>query len=139
MKRYIKLYEDFIPNEEDGVDSWDIPTSSNCAIETITLFDSEGGKTTYHQSEEEGFLVGDAFYNSNYNNGYQYDLKRQWIDSSLGNMVVNYLDKNHKYLKDIEKIVVELLPEGGKKTFNLEYLFNGRDYELVNKRYLPLK
>lgn len=140
MKNYINLFEDFKPNEEeDSVESWDIPTSKNCAIETITFFDENGDKVIYDQSEYEGFLVGDAYYDNNRNNGYQYDLNRQWIDISLGNMIVNYLNKNHKYLKDIIKIDVELLPEGGKRTFKLEYEFNGRDYKLLKRRFLPLK
>ena len=72
--KHILLYEDFKPKYTDSVDSWDIPTSKNCSIKTITLYDKEGGETIYHQDEHKGILVGDAFYDNNDNNGYQYDL-----------------------------------------------------------------
>ena len=82
--------------------------------------------------------MGDGYYNNNVNNGYQYDLKRQWIDSTLGNIIVNFLNKNYKDLKRIHSIKVELLPEGGKKTFSLIYEFDGREYVLLQRRFLSL-
>lgn len=138
MSKHVLLFEDFKPNDTDSVNSWDIPTSKNCSIKTITLYDKDGGETIYNQDEHKGILVGDAYYDNNDNNGYQYDLKRQWIDTSLGNMIVNVLDKNYKYLRPVHSIKVELLPEGGKKTFTLVYEFDGREYMLLQRRFLPL-
>jgi hypothetical protein len=138
MSKYVLLFEEFIPKETDSVESWDIPTSKNCKIETITLCDEDGGKVMYSQDDYEGILAGDVFFNNNSPSGYQGDLYRQWIDTTLGNNIMNYLHKNHNYLKNIVMIEVELLPEGAKKTFCLNYDFDGSDYKLRDKRYLPL-
>lgn len=138
MKKHVLLYEEFAPKDTDSVDSWDIPTSKNCIVKDITLIDEDGGKAVYNQENNQGLLVGDIFYNTNRNNGYQYDMKRQWIDSSLGNIVMNFLQKNYRNLKKIVAIEVNLVPQGGKKSFKLEYYYIGNEYRLRERRYLPL-
>lgn len=138
MKKYVLLYEEFAPKETDSTDSWDIPTSKNCKIETISLYDENGEVTTYNQDDHEGTLLGDVFFNNNSPSGYQGDLYRDWIDGSLGNAVMNYIHKNYNYIEPVVMIEVELLPQGGKKTFTLNYDFNGSEYKLREKRYLPL-
>lgn len=143
MKRHIKLYEDFIPKETDSKDSWDIPTSKNCSIVSIKIIDENGKTLLYSQEESKGAIVGDAYYTNNDNNGYSFNLYRQWIDSSLGDQIMNYMEKNFSDydfpLDDVEKIDVEILPEGGKKTFILNYECDGITYKLVKRRYMPLK
>lgn len=138
MKKHVLLYEEFAPKETDNTDSWDIPTSKNCKIETISLYDENGEVVTYNQDDHEGTLVGDVFFNNNSPSGYQGDLYRDWIDGSLGNAVMNYINKNYNYIEPVYMIEVELLPQGGKKTFTLAYDFNGSEYKLREKRYLPL-
>lgn len=138
MSKYVLLYEEFVPKDTDNADSWDIPTSKNCKIETICLYDEDGMAVTYNQDDHEGTLVGDVFYNNNSPSGYQGDLYRDWIDNTLGNSIMNYINKNYNYIKPVHMIEVELLPQGGKRTFTLTYDFNGREFQLREKRYLPL-
>lgn len=142
MNKYIKMFENFIPKESDNVDDWDIPTSKNCAIKTICFMDDENNSLVYSQDESRGHLVGDVYYTNNDNNGYSFDLHRQWIDENLGNHLMNYLQKNHsEYNFPLDQVIcieVTLLPQGGKKTFKLIYNYDGRIYKLTNKRYLPL-
>jgi hypothetical protein len=142
MKRHIKLFEEFIPKETDSKDSWDIPTSKNCSIKTITIYDENGKTLVYNQEKSKGLIVGDAYFTNNDNDGYTFNLHRQWIDSSLGDQIMNYMEKNFSEyqfpLDAIEKIEVVLLPEGAKKTFILSYEFDGVSYKLSNRRYLPL-
>jgi len=136
------LYEEFVPKETDSAHSWDIPTSKNCSIKTIKLIDENGKVLQYTQDESEGSIVGDAYYTNNDNNGYSFNLYRQWIDASLGDQIMNYMEKNiSQYefpLEKVERIEVVLLPEGGKKTFTLAYECDGFTYKLVSRRYLPL-
>lgn len=143
MKKYFLLFEEFTPEPTDSVDDWNIPTSKNCAVKTITFTDENGKSMLYTQDESEGQLVGDVYYTDNDNTGYSFDLHRQWIDETLGNQVVNYLQKNYSSysfpLEQILTIEVSLLPEGGKKPFTLVYEFDGKLYKLKNKRYLSLK
>ncbi len=142
MKKYFLLFEEFSPKETDSVDEWDIPTSKNCAVKTIKFVDEDGVEMIYTQDESEGQLVGDVYYTNNDNNGYSFDLHRQWIDENLGNHLMNYLQKNYSPynfpLKEILTIEVSLLAEGGKKPFTLIYEYNGKVYKLKSKRYLPL-
>lgn len=138
MKNHILLFEEFILNDTDSVESWDIPNSKNCKIETIFLYDEDGMVIEYNQDDHEGTLVGDVFFNNNSPSGYQGDLYRDWIDNTLGNSIMNYINKNYNYIKPVHMIEVELLPQGGKRIFTLTYDFNGREFELREKRYLPL-
>jgi hypothetical protein len=142
MKKYFHLFEDLFPKETDSVDNWDIPTSKNCAVKTINFIDDNENSLIYSQDESEGNLVGDVYYTNNDNNGYSFDLHRQWIDENLGNHLINYFQKNYSEynfpLENIIRIEVTLLPQGGKKTFELIYEFDGKIYNLINKRYLPL-
>ena len=128
MKKHVLLYEEFAPKDTDSVDSWDIPNSKNCKIETIFLYDEDGMVIEYNQDDHEGTLVGDVFFNNNSPSGYQGDLYRDWIDNTLGNSIMNYINKNYNYIKPVYMIEVELLPQGGKRTFKLIYYFNGREF-----------
>lgn len=143
MKKYFLLFEEFTPEATDRTDEWDIPTSKNCAVQTINIIDEDGKTLLYSQDESEGILFGDVYYTNNDNTGYTFDLHRQWIDETLGNQIMNYLAKNYSSynfpLSQVITIEVSLLPEGGKKPFTLVYEFDGKLYKLTKKRYLPLK
>lgn len=143
MKKRILLFEEFTPLATDSTDQWDIPTSKNCAVKTITIIDENGDSLLYNQDESEGHLVGDVYYTNNDNTGYSFDLHRQWIDESLGNQIMNYFQKNHSVynfpLAQVVQIETTLVPMGGKKSFTLVYELDGNSYKLKEKRYLPLK
>ena len=94
MKNHILLFEEFILNDTDSVNAWDIPSSQNCIVKTIKIIDENGDSLLYNQDESKGHLVGDAYYTNTDNTGYSFDLHRQWIDESLGNQVMNYFEKN---------------------------------------------
>lgn len=139
--KHLVLFEEFNPKDTNPKEIWDIPTSNNSAIVSVDFYyNSDGEPITVvkdHMMVMNG-LINDVSDNDHDNGGYQFKLNRDWLDVTLGNSIVNYMEKNIRDFTRPIKIEVVLRPEGVNKNIKLEYDLYNRNYKINKRKYLSL-
>ncbi len=141
MLKHLILFEDYNPQDGDSTNLWDIPTSKNSAIKSIVFHYDSNGETV--EVLKDGVmslpgLISDVQDDDRQNSGFQFKLNRNWVDSTLGNAVINYIEKNVLDFTRPSAIEVILRPEGVNKNYKLAYELHAHEYRLTSRKLIAL-